>query len=456
MGWKQDLRKNSVLRVSMNGMCGRGLIVMVWCLSAVTTAPAKELPATEGLLQPYRGDRASGVDVSTLTGKLMCGYQGWFTTGSDGSAFPWNHWTTDRKIPSPANIRVDLWPDMSEYGPEECYETDFLNARGEPATVFSSLHGTTVDRHFSWMREYGIDGAFVQRFATGLQDPRMFQVRTTVLSHCRRAANRHGRSYAVMYDLSGLKRDEVMLVCEDWRKLTQQMQITGDASYQRHRGKPLVAVWGIGFSDDRAYTLDECHALLEFFRQQGCALMIGVPTHWRELRADAVHDRKLLEMAALADIVSPWTVGRYGNEGEARRHGEILHQDITWCAEKKIDYLPVVFPGFSWHNMKPGAKFDAIPRRGGQFMWTQCATANKCGATMLYVAMFDEVDEGTAIFKCDPHPPQGAECRFVREPHLPSDHYLKVAGAAALLMRGKIPDVESVDEALQHAAAVAK
>jgi hypothetical protein len=440
-----------------DAMRGRKMLLMmvVW-MAASGTALAGELPAIAELLQPYRGERASGVDVSTLTGKVMCGYQGWFTTGSDGSAFPWNHWTTDRKIPSPSNIRVDLWPDMSEYGPEERYETAFFDAQKRPAVLFSSLQERTVDRHFSWMRAYGIDGAFVQRFATGLPDPRMFRVRTTVLSHCRKAANQHGRSYAVMYDLSGLKRGATAQVMDDWRKLSKQMQITGDASYQRHRGKPLVAVWGIGFSDKREYTLEECRVLLEFFREQGCALMIGVPTRWRELRADAVNDPKLLEVVALADIVSPWTVGRYGNDAEAHRHGETMQNDIAWCAQKNVDYLPVVFPGFSWHNMKPEAKFDAIPRRGGQFLWTQCVTAKKSGAGMLYVAMFDEVDEGTAIFKCDPHPPQMEGRRFVCEPHLPSDHYLKVTGAAALLLQGKISGVEAVDEALRRAAALRK
>jgi hypothetical protein len=439
----------------MEGMSWHNMIPLVFWLTA-SVMTAKDLPPIPELLQPYRGERASGVDVSTLVGKVMCGYQGWFTTGADGSAFPWNHWTTDRKIPSPANIRVDLWPDMREYGPEERYETAFLDAGKKPAVVFSSLQETTVDRHFSWMREYGIDGAFVQRFVTGLTDPRMFQVRTTVLSHCRMAANRHGRSYGVMYDLSGLKRGGTAQVCEDWRKLSEQMKITGDASYQRHRGKSLVAVWGIGFSDNREYTLDECRVLLDFFREQGCTVMIGVPTRWRESRADAVNDPKLLELMAAADIVSPWSVGRYGTDAEARRHGETLQKDIAWCAEKKIDYLPVVFPGFSWHNMKPEAKFDAIPRRGGQFLWTQCVTAKKSGAGMLYVAMFDEVDEGTAIFKCDPYPPQIDGCRFVCEPHLPSDHYLKVTGAAGLLMQGKITDVEQVHEALQRAAVLRK
>ena len=39
--------------------------------------------------------------------------------------------------------------------------------------------------------------------------------------------------------------------------LVDHMKITSDGAYLRHGGKPVVAVWGIGFSDRRQYTLDE-------------------------------------------------------------------------------------------------------------------------------------------------------------------------------------------------------
>ena len=56
---------------------------------------------------------------------------------------------------------------------------------------------------------------------------------------------------------------------------------------------------------------------------------------------------------------------------------------------------------------------------------------------MYYVAMFDEMDEGTAIFKCSSQPPPGA--RFVTYDDVPSDRYLWLAGAAGKLLRGEIP-----------------
>jgi hypothetical protein len=82
---------------------------------------------------------------------------------------------------------------------------------------------------------------------------------------------------------------------------------------------------------------------------------------------------------------------------------------MEWCKAHKKDYLPVVFPGFSWNNLKKNPKdFNSIPRLGGKFLWEQYVQAKKIGATMIYQAMFDEVNEGTAIFKCTNTPPVGA------------------------------------------------
>ena len=87
----------------------------------------------------------------------------------------------------------------------------------------------------------------------------------------------------------------------------------------------------------------------------------------------------------------------------------------------------MVFPGFSWHHQK-GDVLDKIPRLKGQFFWSQIVAAKRAGAEMIYVAMFDEVDEGTAIFKCTNQPPTGDGVPFVTYEGLPSDYYLRLAG----------------------------
>ena len=394
-------------------------------------------------LKQYAGPTSRGVDVSTLTGKVMCGYQGWFNADGDGADLGWKHWTKDRKQPHAGNVRVDLWPDVSEFAPDERFATALRFADGKAFEAFSSFRRETVLRHFRWMREYGIDGAFVQRFITDLRDPRVLRHNNVVLGHCREGANREGRAYAVMYDLSGLGAGRIGEVQDDWRQLRERMNVTGDGAYLHHRGKPLVAVWGVGFSDRRAYTLAECRQLVEFLKADGCAVMLGVPTHWRELKADAAPDPALHEVLQLADVVSPWTVGRYRDDAGVRRHAEkFLAPDLAWCRERKLDYLPVVFPGFSWHNMNRGTPLDAIPRRGGEFLWSQISAAVKADTNMLYVAMFDEVDEGTAIFKCANDVPKADGADFVTFDALPGDHYLRLTGLGARMLRREIPPTD--------------
>ncbi|MGJ8724478.1 MAG: glycoside hydrolase family 71/99-like protein [Roseibacillus sp.] len=390
----------------------------------------------ESLLQPYTGPSVKGVDTTTLTGKVMAGYQGWFNTPDDGAGLGWTHWARKASKPfGPDNVGVELWPDVSEATPSELAPTGFKLANGDPAMVFSSHNRTTVLRHFQWMREYEIDGAFVQRFANGLRNESLRNHKDQVLSSCREGANREGRTYAVMYDLSGLKSGETTAVSEDWTMLQEKMQMGKDPAYLHHEGKPLVAIWGIGFSDDRKYSLAECRTLIEFFKAQGCSVMLGVPTYWREQTRDSTDDPSLHDILALADVISPWTPGRYRTPDEATRHAQNLYpKDIAWCEQRSLDFLPVCFPGFSWQNMYPDAPFNSIPRLKGKFLWSQFAGLKEAGAQMIYIAMFDEVDEGTAIFKCSNNPPVGPT-PFLTYEGLPSDHYLWLTGEGGKMLR---------------------
>jgi len=420
-------------RLRANGLTASAVFLLCLTARCLSAAPAADP------LQPYAGPSVRGVDTSTLTGKVMAGYQGWFNCKGDGADLGWTHWARSRsKPPAPGNVTVDLWPDLSELTAGERFATGFKFADGRPAELFSSFNRDTVLRHFRWMREYGIDGVFVQRFANGVKDETMRHHKDVVLANCREGANREGRAYAVMYDLSGLPAGGVARVKADWKLLRTQMRIGEDPAYLKHRGKPLVAVWGVGFANEKKpYTLAECRSLIEFLKADGCSVMLGVPTGWREQKRDAVADPSLHEVLKLADVISPWTPGRYKDPKGVALHGETYWQpDLVWCREKSLDYLPVVFPGFSWHNLKPTSPLNQIPRRKGEFLWSQFVAAKRAGAGMIYVAMFDEVDEGTAIFKCSNQPPVGAS-PFVTYEGLPSDHYLWLTGEGARLLRGE-------------------
>ena len=403
------------------------------------------------VLAPYRGPSNKGVNCKTLDGKVMVGYQGWFSTEGDSLGRGWGHWAKNRHKPfGPGNVTVDLWPDMTEYPSSVRYETGFKLADGSPAAVFSSIDKATVMKHFQWMREYGLDGAFIQRFANGLKRVDSKSHKDLVLSHAREAANRNGRAYAVMYDLSGIPAGGSEWVWQDWQELRKKMDITGDPAYLKHEGKPLVSIWGVGFDDykPRDYTIEECLQLVEKLKKEGCAVMLGVPTGWRSLDRDSVTDEKLHDIIKLADVVSPWTIGRYRDEKSVANHKDkCLVPDMKWCRENDVDYLPVVFPGFSWFNLH-GDELNAIPREGGQFLWSQIVAAKEAGARMIYVAMFDEVDEGTAIFKCTNDVPVGEGVKFLTYESKDPDHYLRVIGTGRLMLRGKLPVTKELPKKL--------
>jgi hypothetical protein len=398
----------------------------------------------EKSLTPYNGPSEKGVDTGTMTGKVMCGYQGWFTCPGDGSGRSWFHWGRD--IFEPGNCTIDLWPDMTEYDEDERYPTPFKFADGSPAYVFSSMNPKTVSRHFKWMRDYGIDGVFVQRFVTETLGEKQLFHANTALANCREGANRNGRIYAVMYDLSGLKKGQVHLVIEDWKMLVDNMRLTKDSNdhaYLHHNGKPVVSVWGIGFNG-REYTLEECAALIDFLKNDkqygGCTIMLGVPTYWRSLKNDCVDDNRFHDIILKGDVISPWMVGRVRSIDESVEFAHrIWIPDMEWCKYHRKEYLPVAFPGFSWTNLKknPDA-FNSLPRYGGKFLWEQYVQAKKAGATMIYQAMFDEVDEGTAILKCTNNPPVGAS-KFLTYEGLSSDYYLWLVGEGGKMLRGQIP-----------------
>jgi len=382
-------------------------------------------------------------------GRVMCGYQGWFHAAGDSSGGGWEHFGGKNKF-SPGNCVVDFWPDVSEYA--KTYPTSFKLKDGSPARVFSPRDQSTVDVHFRWMREYGIDGVFMQRFFRVTRTPESRTEGRVVLEHALKASQKEGRAIAVMYDLSGIETGENCdSVIQDWKELVDKLKITSQGTnqtYLYHRGKPLVVIWGIGFST-RPYDIHKIgiEKLINFLKNDpqygGCSLMFGVPTHFRDLSSDTTPDPYLHQIMAKADVIMPWMVGRFHFSNpfakELATYGAAVKADLDWCTQRNLDYAPCVFPGFSWHNMK-NAPSGAIPRAKGLFYWGLMSTALQSGAKMIYVAMFDEINEGTAIFKCTNEPPVNQPpAKFLTYEGLPSDHYLWLTGQAGKMLRREIP-----------------
>lgn len=374
----------------------------------------------------------------SLNGRVMCGYQGWFRTANDQNNAGWVHWV--RKQHGEYTPTIDYLPDVSEAAPQELCALPLKFKGDAQAMVFSSDNRDTVHRHFQWMREYGIDGAFVQRFPTSFYrrnaEPTPFRKSgDRVLGYCREAAAANGRSYTLMFDLSGLGENAAEIVIQDWQHLIATGVIRGaqDTAWQHHNGRPLVSIWGVGFNDNRRYDLAACERLVDFFKAEGYAVLLGTPFYWRSLNRDTVDDKHLHDIIRKADVVHSWSVGRYRDTNGVLHAEKEWAENIVWCAANQLTFMPVVFPGFSWANLKGNA--NAIPRRDGAFLWEQFAAAQRAGAGCVYVAMFDELDEGTQIFKTNTHPPQGEGFEFQSFDALPSDHYLWLTGEAARQFR---------------------
>ena len=387
---------------------------------------------------------ASEVDPGTLYRKMMMGYQGWFACPGDGSQpNRWVHWFRNN-TPTATNLTVDFWPDTTELDPDELFATGMTYSNSATAKLYSAYNQKTVSRHFKWMRDYHIDGVFLQRFTTELSDPAYFSLRNQVTANVRAGADAYGRVFAIMYDISGQSTNTLLsILTNDWTYLTASMQLTNSPFYLRHKGKPVVAVWGFGFSG-RPDSPQQAQQAVDFFHAAGCTILGGFPTYWRTLNNDAQTNVAWGPVFRSFDIISPWAVGRYGDiTGADNFRLNLIVPDMVAAASAGRDYMPVIFPGFSWYNLNAGP-LNQIPRKAGTFYWRQAYNAVLSGCNMIYGAMFDEVDEGTAMFKLAATPAdlpaQGAFVPLNADgTNVTSDWYLKLANEASKMLRGDIP-----------------
>lgn len=392
------------------------MLALLSVLIAQTSAP---------WLSPYQGPTRNDIDATTLVGKVLCGYQGWFRTPGDPEQRGWFHWSSDRNRIDPSTVNVELWPEVGEYPAEALYRAgDYTLPNGKPAMVFSSAYPGVVQKHFEWMRTYGIDGVMVQRFLGGLDGAEGSAREARVLGYARDAAHRTGRTFAVEYDMSGTPPEKAIeQMKKDWRFLVDKMRITEDPRYLRHNGKPVLEIFG--FFTDR-FDGKAANAIIDAFdtNDKYAVTLIGAGQWWWRRETDPEWTRAFRRFAAY----SPWDVGNTQRiDGTVRGPMARWTDDMAEAKKAGMLFFPVIYPGFSWDNLtrKP-AGTSLIPRRKGEFMCEQFDAAVRLGIGQAFVAMFDEVDEGTAIFKVtNDHPVQG---HFLGLEGLPSDAYLKIVG----------------------------
>ena len=137
----------------MNKLSRSQARVVLWLTTALAigcgTGTSQRVPVAAG---PTPSTEAAAsvpsrdVDPTTLDGKLMFGYQGWFGCPGDGSPLDtWEHWFR-RGVPAAATLRVDMWPDVSELSEGERCNTPLMLPNGQPARLYSAYNSRTVDQ----------------------------------------------------------------------------------------------------------------------------------------------------------------------------------------------------------------------------------------------------------------------------------------------------------------------
>ena len=391
---------------------------------------------------------ASQSDTNNIIGAGVFGYQMWFSAGDDG----WVHWgegSHANPVPGNGNHHTDMYPYVQDYidNGAKLSPSGLANlGNGDKAMLFTSKDPAVVETHFQWLSEYGIDCMAIQRFGCGFQ----YQVEPDKnhLITAQKMAEKYDKSIYVMYDVTGqggLSYDELYKqITTDFVLNVEQSGVASSPAYAHADGKPVVCIWGItGDAEATNYPSGETAShVVRWFQERGYFVIVGTPDNEFTSRTGVY-----LEPFTLADMVSPWTVGRYDYSGCKKWIQTNGKRDSDFCKANGAKYQPVIFPGFSWIAMLHGGRPNAFPRMAGEFVWRQAMANKELGVDSVYFAMFDEYDEGTAYMKgaADSFeiPEQDYFVTYAADGRwLSNDYYLRTAQKVVQLFKGETTDTK--------------
>ncbi|GHJ47866.1 hypothetical protein Cs7R123_52080 [Catellatospora sp. TT07R-123] len=397
-------------------------------IASTAAGSALAAAATGELLAATAAPAAAASPVGDVVGKITVGYQGWFAAIGDGSPLNgWWHWANNwGQPPSPGNNSIVSWPDMRDY--PTSYQTAFNNLNsGQPAKLFSHFDQSTVNIHFQWMQQYGCDTAALQRFnPTGGEGP----IRDAMTAKVRTAAEASGRKFYIMYDVTNWTNMQSEIKA-DW---TNKMSAyTSSTAYARQNGKPVVCIWGFGFNDaGRPFAPAPCLDVINWFKAQGCYVIGGVPTYWRQ----GINDSRAgyFDVYTAFHMISPWMVGRTGDvAGLDWFYNNVNLADQAECNSRGIDYQPCVMPG----------DLSSHARAHGDFYWRHFYNMIRLGCQGIYISMFDEYNEGNQIAKTAENAsmiPAGTSFVTLDEDGTvcSSDYYLRITADGGKMLKGQL------------------
>src|SRR5690349_22557938 len=144
-------------------------------------------------------------------------------------------------------------------------------------------------------------------------------------------AEKHDRKFYIMWDISGWNNFHTELI-EDLNTNLKPLNLFKSKAYAHQNGKPVVCVWGFGFTDRP----DDPNGALNLINQlkKDFYVIGGVPTHWRNNNDDSKADYQKVYLAL--DMLQPWAVGRFGGVDGAKNYANELKQDFAVCKQHNI------------------------------------------------------------------------------------------------------------------------
>ncbi|KAH7330645.1 hypothetical protein B0J17DRAFT_678959 [Rhizoctonia solani] len=379
----------------------------------------------------------SVADPTTIRGKFLVGYQGWFTCPGDGPVLvqgsEWAHCPNTRPLAQEDNdgqFNAELLPDPEYYSPG-----DLVVMPRAQHKLLSSRNPAIVRRHMNIMAMHGIDGLFVTRRGTeiaaayqpGGNGIGIMKLRSEGINNLFRAAEAEGRVVSIMYDLNGLPSHQIEpWVAGDWDFMLHSKHVIESPAYVREHGQPVVALWSVGFKH-AGQDPEMIMRLINRIREMagGAYIVLGVPITWQK------QDQNWQAVYSVADALAPMCIGTLLDEESVNNYSrDVQHPGVQALksAQHKTDYVGVVWPGNEGElTINTGMSTGPAPRQDGAFLWRQIYNAHKDGVRFMYAEMFDGFEEGTAIL-----PSLGAQ-----NDNTPSDWYLRICSYASEALKGE-------------------
>ncbi|KAK6834448.1 hypothetical protein PG987_009142 [Apiospora arundinis] len=388
--------------------------------AALFASQGRAAPSTQAKQQ-----QQAAIDTSTLNGKFFVGYQAWFRKAHEDNGN--SHWTTDLPTPEIDHVSVDTIPDVTGYPPECLFDTPFIKPDGKAAQFYTNDCEGVVDLHFKMMADHGISGAFLQRFYGYINEANGGWEK--ILRYSQKAAEKYGRGFVIEYDLNGAATSSTNVTATYLADLAALSDVVSSKAYMRHNGKPVIEIWGMGIVT--SVTPADGVAIVTALKRAGYYVILGVQQAWH---AELVENQTGYgAVFKLADMLQPWTVGSYGNDNYQDFHdGRQAVEDTNALRELGIASSVVVWPGGSNSNSNHNSPFDPNSRAHGDFYRKQLAGAVDLKPTFIFGAMFDENNEGTAIYPILHTKDLPTNQRFLGlDDDMAADAYLTMAGDAA-------------------------